>query len=360
MKNKTTNDSVYDITIRMFFLYLIIAWCLLIMLPFVHILLWGLILGIAFLPVHNSLTKIFGGKAKLASVSIVLLSLVVIIIPSLLFLDSVIHGVKELGEAYHAGALTIPPPSEKVKSWPLIGEKIYDAWLAGSNNLEQFIIKYKDQLTGIGKKVGGGLLSATSGIFQMIGAVIIAGILLVVQGLGESVRKFFRKIAGKNGDHFADIAKLTIGNVVKGVLGVALIQALLIGIGFLLAGIPLAGLWTILVLVLAILQLPAIIIIIPIAFFMFSEKETLPAVIWTGYLVLAGLSDNVLKPVLLGKGAPVPMLVIFIGVVGGFIFSGFIGLFTGAIVMSIGYKLYVGWINSTEQEETESITEQIQ
>ncbi|GAB1454227.1 AI-2E family transporter [Draconibacterium sp.] len=357
MKNKTTNSSVYDITIRMFFLFLIVAWCLFIMLPFVHILLWGMILGIAFMPMHNSLTKIFGGKPKLASTVIVLLSLVIIIIPSMLFLDSVIHSIKELKEAYTAGTLTIPPPSEQVKTWPLIGEKIYDAWSTGSNNLEQFIIKYKEQLTGIGKKIGAGLLSATSGVFQMIGAVIIAGILLVVQGLGESARKFFRKVAGKNGDHFADIAKLTIGNVVKGVLGVALIQALLIGIGFLLAGIPLAGLWTILVLVLAILQLPAIIVIIPIAVFMFSEKETVPAVIWTVYLILAGLSDNVLKPVLLGKGAPVPMLVIFIGVVGGFIFSGFIGLFTGSIVMSIGYKLYVGWINSTDNEETESITE---
>lgn len=100
MKNKTTNSSVYDITIRMFFLFLIVAWCLFIMLPFVHILLWGMILGITFMPMHNSLTKIFGGKPKLASTVIVLLSLVIIIIPSMLFLDSVIHSIKELKEAY--------------------------------------------------------------------------------------------------------------------------------------------------------------------------------------------------------------------------------------------------------------------
>jgi predicted PurR-regulated permease PerM len=80
--------------------------------------------------------------------------------------------------------------------------------------------------------------------------------------------------------------------------------------------------------------------------YIFAEMELLPAIIWTVLLLVAGLSDNVLKPFLLGKGAPVPMLVIFIGVIGGFILSGFIGLFTGAIVMSIGYKLFVGWINS--------------
>jgi predicted PurR-regulated permease PerM len=82
-------------------------------------------------------------------------------------------------------------------------------------------------------------------------------------------------------------------------------------------------------------------------------KEPVPAIVWTVLLLLAGLSDNFLKPILLGKGAPVPMPVIFIGVIGGFIFSGFIGLFTGAIVMSIGYKLFVGWLNtnwSVDQE----------
>jgi predicted PurR-regulated permease PerM len=86
---------------------------------------------------------------------------------------------------------------------------------------------------------------------------------------------------------------------------------------------------------------------------MFSVKEVLPAIVWTVLLLVAGLSDNVLKPILLGKGAPVPMLVIFIGVIGGFMFSGFIGLFTGAIVMSLGYKLFIGWINSNNVEELE-------
>ena len=356
MTNSTANNSVYDTTIRMFFLFLIVAWCLLIMLPFVHIMLWGLILGLAFMPVHSALSKRIGGKPKLASTIIVLVSLAIIIIPSFLFLDSIIDGVKELRSSYQAGTLTIPPPSEKVKSWPLVGEKIYGIWSSGSFDLKNFVIKYKEQLADIGSKAAKGVLGATSGMFQLIGAVIIAGILLVVSGTGEAIRKFFRKVAGNKGDEFADVAKMTIGNVVRGVLGVALIQAFLIGIGFLLAGIPFAGLWTLLVFVLAILQIPPTLVVVPIAVYMFSEKGTLPAVLWTIYLMLAGISDNFLKPILLGKGAPVPMLVIFIGVVGGFIFSGFIGLFTGAIVMSIGYKLFVGWINSPSEENTASTT----
>lgn len=355
MKNSNPNNSVYDTMIRMSLLLLIIVWCLLIMLPFVHIMLWGLILGIAFIPIHTSLTKRIGGKPKLASTIIVITCLAIIIIPSLMFMDSIIEGVKEIRASYQAGTLTIPPPSEKVKTWPVIGEKIYGIWLSGSNDLEKFIVKYSDQFADVGSKVAKGFLSAASGTLQLIGAMIIAGILLVISGAGEAVRKFFRKVAGNRGDEFADVTKLTIGNVVKGVLGVAFIQAFLVGIGFMLAGIPYAGLWALLVLIFAILQLPPTLIIIPIAVYMFSEIDTMPAVLWTIYLILAGLSDNVLKPILLGKGAPVPMLVIFIGVVGGFIFSGFIGLFTGAIVMSIGYKLFIAWINSEDQGDSEKI-----
>jgi predicted PurR-regulated permease PerM len=355
MTTKTEKQSVYDTSIRMIFLFLIIAWCLLILLPFVHIILWGIILAIAFMPIHGSLTKLLGGRPKLASTLIVLIGLAIIIIPSMLFLDTIIDGIKQLRADYQAGTLTFPAPSEKVKTWPVIGEKIYGIWQSGSFDLEKFVIKYKEQLAGFGSKIVNGVLGATSGMFQMIGAVIIAGVLLVVSGTGEAIRKFFRKVAGtRQGDEFADVVKMTVGNVVKGVLGVALIQAFLIGIGFVLAGIPLAGLWTLIVLVFAILQLPPAIVVLPVVIYMFSAKETGPAVLWTIYLFAAGLSDNILKPLLLGKGAPVPMLVIFLGVIGGFIFSGFIGLFSGAIIMSIGYKLFIAWINAADQGEVEN------
>ena len=174
---------------------------------------------------------------------------------------------------------------------------------------------------------------------------------LVSQGRNGFIRKFFRKLAGDRGDEFADIILKTVGNVVKGIIGVALILALLHGILFMLAGVPYAGIWTLLAFVLAVLQIPLFFITVPVIIYMFATKDLMPAIMWTALIFVAGLSDNVLKPILLGKGAPVPMLVIFIGVIGGFIFSGFIGLFTGAIVMSIGYKLFVAWINSAEEAE---------
>ena len=272
----------------------------------------------------------------------------IVIVPIAALVASLVDEVRELKTMYSEGALSIPYPNEKVKSWPLVGTQLFDVWSAASANLGEAIIKYKDQLTEIGKTVGRGIMGSVSATIQILVSLFIAGILLVVPGAGESVRKFFRKLAGNKGDEFADVATKTVGSVVKGILGVALILALLHGIIFMLAGVPFAGIWTVLVFILCVLQMPVIIVTLPIIIYLFSGHELSTAIIWTVLLFIAGLSDNVLKPILLGKGAPVPMLVIFIGVIGGFIFSGFLGMFTGAIMLSIGYKLFVSWLNSVE------------
>jgi predicted PurR-regulated permease PerM len=354
MENQSPNTTtVYDTTIRLFILTLIVGWCLMILYPFVSIILWSLILALAIHPLHSIVARKMGGKPKLASFIIIFSILLVIVFPSWLLIDSLVNEVKVLKAAYDSGSFAIPPPNEEVKSWPVIGNSLYDTWYSASENLEQLVVKYKEQFLEIGSYLGKGILSAISGVAQIALALVIAGVLLAFGGAGEEVRKFFRKLAGKRGDEFADMTLKTVSSVVKGIIGVALILAILNGLLFLLAGIPYAGIWTVLVFVLGVLQLPLFFITFPVIAYMFAEKELVPAIIWTVLLLIAGLSDNVLKPILLGKGAPVPMLVIFIGVIGGFIFSGFIGLFTGAIVFSFGYKLFVAWINSDEVESTE-------
>jgi predicted PurR-regulated permease PerM len=353
MTNKISNNSIYDITIRLFILVLITAWCLMIMVPFVSIILWSIILAMAIYPLHKVLADKMGGRKKLASFIIVFSILAVIFIPTWLLIDKLIVEVKDLKAIYDEGTLSIPPPTEKVKDWPIVGEKLYDAWYNASVNLEQTIMKYQDQLTGFGKKLAKGILSAAGGVIQIMAALIIAGILLFIGGIAEGIRKFFRKLAGDRGDEFADVTMKTVANVVKGILGVALILAILHGILLMVAGVPYAGIWTLLIFVLAVLQIPLFIVTLPIIIYFFATKELVPAIIWTALMLVVGMSDNILRPILLGKGAPVPMLVIFIGVIGGFILSGFIGLFTGAIVMSIGYKLFIGWINSNNEAVAE-------
>ncbi len=348
MKNQST---VYDTTIRLLILFLIVGWCLMIMLPFVSIILWSLILGIALNPLHKSLSAKMGGSPKLAAFIIVFSMVLIVVVPSGILVTSMVDEFMVLKDMYEAGTLTIPPPHEKVKELPIVGKQFHEIWSAASSNIEATILKYRDQLGETGKTIAKGVLSSISAVLQIMVSLLIAGFLLAVPGVGESIRKFFRKLAGEKGDEFADITIKTVGSVVKGIMGVALILALLHGIIFMLAGVPFAGIWTVLVFVLCVLQIPVLFVTFPVIVYLFSELEVTPAIIWTVLIIIVGLTDNILKPILLGKGAPVPMLVIFIGVIGGFIFSGFIGLFTGAIVMSIGYKLFTGWLNSPEVKE---------
>ncbi len=352
MKNDASNDSIYDITIKLFIVVLIVAWCIMIMYPFLNIILWSLILTFALLPLHRTLSKKLRERPKLTSFIIVFSILVIIILPSGLLINELFHEIKALKLNYANGTLTIPPPAESVKDWPVVGKKFYNIWHDASQNIGQFVTNYQDKILAVGKKLLAGITTAASGVIQIIISLIIAGVLLVVEGVEESMRKFFRKLAGGRGDEFADISLKTISNVVKGILGVALILAIIHGVIFMIAGVPYASIWALIIFVLAVLQIPVIIITLPVIVYLFTTMDFFPAMTWTIVLILAGLSDNVLRPILLGKGAPVPMIVIFIGVIGGFIFSGFIGLFTGAIVLSIGYKLFVGWIKTGNELNT--------
>lgn len=343
-KLNSTIHYAIETAIRLGFLILLLAWCFQILYPFAGVIMWGIILALATAPIYDTLNSKFGDKPKLASSIIIIFGLLIIIIPSWLFLDSMLTGVKEINQSLVDGTLTIPPPSDKVADWPIIGDKIYDVWKLASHNLEGAILKYKDQITGIAGGLLEGVLSMGGSILQFILATIIAGILLATKGTDNVARKFFTKLVGARGDEFAEVSVKIVRNVTKGVLGVALIQSVLVGLGFLLAGVPYAGLWALVVLILAILQLPPLLVILPVILYLFSAVNILPATLWTIYLILAGASDNLLKPILLGKGAPVPMLVIFLGVIGGFMLSGFMGLFTGAIVISLGYKMFLAWL----------------
>jgi len=138
--------------------------------------------------------------------------------------------------------------------------------------------------------------------------------------------------------------------VVKGVLGVAVIQMFLAAIGLVAIGVPAAGLWAGAVLVLAIIQLPPILILGPIAVWVFSVADPVPATIFLVYSIIVSLSDAFLKPMLLGRGVEVPMLVILMGAIGGAITMGIIGLFLGSVILALGYQIFVAWMAPDEPQ----------
>lgn len=341
---------IADNIIKIGFLAFIIGWCFLIILPFLTPVLWALLISVILHPIYMTLAEKLGGKKKISALILTLAMLAIILVPSGLFMGSLVEGAKNIGTELKGKEFQVPPPTSDIKDWPLIGERAHAAWDLASSNIQGFVEKYNEELAKLGSGILSRVVGTGMGILQFIISVIIAGVLLTYSESGGLFsHKFFKKVVGNQGIQLLDLCNNTIRNVAKGVLGVALIQGFLIGLGLLFAGVPYAGLWALICFALALVQLPATIVIIPVIIYLFSNDTGAMTIIWSIYLIAASISDNILKPIMLGKGAPVPMLVIFLGVVGGFITSGFIGLFVGAIILSVGYTLLIAWVEDQGQ-----------
>jgi predicted PurR-regulated permease PerM len=346
---RTTSAHPIDTAIRISLVALLAYWSFLICKPFVVLLIWSIIIAVAIFPLFKKFETLFGEQKKLALILFTLLLLSILIVPSILLISSLIETARGLAETMQTGTLHIPPPPSNVAEWPVIGKHIFSVWTAASENLVDTLSRFKSEL----KVVGTWVLSTTAGtvgsVLQFIISIIIASVFMAnANGANQFSKSLFIRVAGEAGKDFAEIAGATMRSVAQGVLGVAFIQALLAGIGLLVMGVPGAGLWTLGVLLLGIMQLPTILLLGPIAIYVFSVADTVPAVIFLVWSLLVGLSDNVLKPLFLGRGMDIPMLVILIGAIGGMMLHGIIGLFIGAVILAIVYKLFIQWLETSQ------------
>lgn len=184
---------------------------------------------------------------------------------------------------------------------------------------------------------------------------------------GESgsqvMRRVFSRLGGPiNGPRLYSLSSATVRSVATGVIGVAFIQALLLGIGFIVAGIPGAGVWAVVVLLLGILQLPAALVSLPAIAYLWwlGDASTALNILFTVYLLVAGLADNVLKPLLLGRGVDVPMPVVLLGALGGMIIGGIIGLFVGAVLLAVGYQVFMAWVADADAADVQDAVDRTQ
>jgi len=347
MKNSTANSSkqLFETILQLGLVFLVIAFCFNLLSPFVTPILWAIIFAIILYPLYNALQKKLKGRKSLAASLITVTILAIVIVPAVSFFSMVSSGLMEIKSGIDDGTLKISAPGQTIKDWPVIGDKAYDFLYSASVNLEKTLLEYKEQIKEVSTKVLGNLVNSIVTILQVVLSVIIAGVMMASSSAQKLATDFIMRIAGDKGDEFLEISVSTVRQVVKGVIGVAVIQTMIQAVGLFLCGVPFAGILTLLCLILSIIQVGPIIINIGVIAYLFSTGDSsTAAILWTIFFILSGLSDNVLKPLLLGKGALVPMLVIFIGVIGGFMMSGFIGLFVGPIVFSIGYKLFVAWM----------------
>jgi len=339
-----------EIAIKIGLIAMVIYLSYLIAKPFMAIVVWGVIIAVAIDPLINSLAKRFGNRKKII-IAITIAVIAALLIPTYSLSGKVIESSQTIVHAMQDGNITVPPPTEKVKEWPLIGNKAYAFWDSASHNLRETLAPFKDKI----KKMTGSIFSALGSglgtIFMFVGSMIIAAVFLIgSEGAVQFYKNLSRRLMGDKGDEWANLSALTVRSVVNGVLGVAVIQATLAFIGMGLMGVPFTMVWAIGIMFLTIIQIPALLIAGPVIAYVFSQGSGTVEVIFAIYMILVSMSDGVLKPMLMGRGVDVPMLVILIGAIGGMMLMGMIGLFVGAVIFALAYTLFKFWIAEVEEK----------
>lgn len=343
---RTPDQLAVDIAVRLAILALF-AWIVLLLVkPFLPIVLWSIVLTVAFEPAHAWLTARLGGRGWLAAAAITVLALLVAIGPATVLVASAIHSLELLAAWIGAGHHELPDPPAAITGLPVVGPAIEEGWRQASSNLEAFVARYGRALIGPGEWLLHAIAGLAGSVFAIFTAVLVSGFLFVpAPRLVRGLRVVAERVIGHHrGIAFLDLATATIRNVARGIIGVAIVQSMLIGIAFIVAKVPAAGLLSLAVLILAIVQVGAFPIVVPVLVWGWLTLGTGPALLLTLYLIPAGVSDMALKPMFMGKGLPVPLLVILAGVIGGTVSYGLIGLFLGPIVLAVFYELVRFWV----------------
>ena len=347
--------SLLEVLIRAALIAALAVLCYQVFAPFLVLMEWALILSVSLYPLHQRLARRLGGRDGWAATVIALLGILVIVAPAAVLVNSMGDSVHRVISDVQQNKLAIPPPRPGIAELPIVGPRIHEAWQAAYDDLPSFVQGLQPKIGNLARAAIAMVASIGGDILKFVAAYIIAGIVMAFgTGGGTAARAIFARLFGaERGAELAGLTVATIRAVAQGVIGIAFVQAVAVGLALLVAGVPLAGVLAGVVLVLGIAQIPALIVTLPaIGYIWWSgDYGTGAATAYTVLLVLVGMVDNVLKPLVLGRGVDVPMPVILVGALGGMATAGILGLFVGATLLALGYKLFMGWVHEAPGPE---------
>lgn len=355
-------SRLLEVLIRAGLIAAMVVLCYRIFSPFLTLMVWALILAVTMYPLHRSIAARVGGRHWLAATLLVIFGIVLIVVPTSVLMGYFGDSVHQLVRDVQTNSLQIPPPREGIKEWPLVGEKIYGFWSQAHTDLPALVQSLQPKIGNLAKAALAFVAGIGGGLLQFLASFIIAGIIMAFGEAGArgSGAIFDRIVGTARGAELAHLSTSTIRAVALGVIGVAFIQAIIVGVSLLVAGVPWAGVLALIVLVLGIAQVPAAIVIVPAIIYIWSsgDYENAAAIGYTALLLVSGMADNVLKPLMLGRGVDAPMPVILLGALGGLATAGILGMFVGATLLALGYQLFMSWVEanpeaSRPREETE-------
>ena len=341
-----------ELAIRVAVLGLLLYATFILIRPFITIAIWSIVLAVALYPAYDRMVRWLGGRRRLAAFLLTLVSVMILVGPATWLVLSLVDSLSSLSERLDLANFTVPSPPASVKEWRLVGEPVYQFWDLASTNLQAAFVKIAPQL----RPVGSGLLlvaaEAGTGALQFLIALIVAGFLYPpAHALVDAMNRFSHRLAAERGEAFVQIVGATIRAVARGVIGVAALQSFLIGLGLAVAGIPGASLLTLASLVLGIIQIGPAPVIIPVIIWAWTTMDTTTALLFTAYMIPVNLMDNILRPLVMGRGLGTPTVVILIGLIGGTLSLGLTGLFLGPIVLAVIWELLVAWIRKERESD---------
>ena len=324
------------------------ALCYVVFAPFLTLMVWALILAVTLYPLHRSIARKIGGRQGLAATIVVVSGGLLIVTPAALLMNSFGTSIYDFVRAAQNNTLAIPAPPEGSEEWPIVGKRLHDVWSKAHTDLPGLVESMQPKIGELARKALSIVASIGVGMLKFMASFIVAGILMAYGEAGtRGSRAIFERIAGsERGESFAKLSTATIRAVAQGVIGIAFVQAILVGLALLVAHVPWAGVLAAITLVLSIAQVPALIVILPAIGYIWSSGNygNGAAIAYTIILLLSGMADNVLKPLMLGRGVDAPMPVILLGALGGMATGGILGMFVGATLLALGYQIFMGWV----------------
>jgi predicted PurR-regulated permease PerM len=347
------SSGLLEALIRAGLIVALAALCYRVFSPFLTLIVWALILAVTLYPLHQMLARRMRSKQGLAATVLVILGVLVIVTPTALLMNSIGDSVHAFIHDVRSDTLVIPAPREGVKDWPVVGERIYTVWSAAHTNLPALVKSWQPKIGNLAQASLELVASIGGGLLLFLTSFIVAGIVMAYGESGaRATHAIFARIAGEErGGALADLCTATTRAVAQGVIGVAFIQAIIIGVALLVAGVPFAGIFALVALMLGIAQVPVLVVTLPVIIYIWwsGDYSTGIATLYTVILAVAGMADNALKPLLLGRGVDAPMPVILLGALGGMASAGIMGMFVGATLLAVGYRIFMSWVTNNRQ-----------
>ena len=346
------SSTMFDTALRIGLVAVLVYACARIVLPFAFVLMWSAILAVILYPLHLRLARRLGGRG--AALLIGLIGVAVILGPMIIVVTSLATSLYSLISSVQSQDVALPAPPLWLDGAPLVGKKLTEIWTLVATNLPAALAKYGHLMSGplawVASFAGGLAIAELSFVLSFAIAMV-----LVVYGRGatEFAQRFLERVTSSHARavQLVTLMAATIRGVALGVIGVALIQSVLLGVGFFAIGIQAAGPLTLIALLLGVMQVPLILLTLPVVGYVFATEPTQAAIIFLIWNVIVGLSDNILRPLMLGRGVEVPMPVILIGVIGGMIVDGLVGLFVGPVLLAVSYVLLLEWLRQNAVDD---------